>query len=94
MSLDLADDRRHRIRRELHLPGRVEALDREEEADRADLDEVLVRLAPSRVASREAANERHVPLDELVPSRLVPCPIGLDQSNEVDVLRHRGHFPS
>ena len=64
--LDLADDRRHCVGRELHLALRVEALDREEQADRADLDQILLRLAAARVARREALDERHVPLDELV----------------------------
>ena len=48
VALDLADDGRHRVRGELHLALGVEALDREQQADRADLDEVLLRLAAAR----------------------------------------------
>ena len=72
VALDLADDRRHRVGRELHLPLGVEALDREEQADRADLDQVLLRLPATRVARGQALHQRHVPLDELRrgPARL------------------------
>ena len=55
VALDLADDRRHRVRRELHAALDVEALDREHEPDRADLDEVLERLAAPGVAGGEAS---------------------------------------
>src|SRR5262245_47985617 len=89
--LDLADDRGDGVRRELDAPRRVEPLDREEEPDGADLDEVLLRLAPAGVARRQAPHERHVPVHELVPRLVVPRPIGLDQGDEVDVLAGRRH---
>jgi len=58
VALDLADDRRYRVRRELHATLDVEAFDRQHEPDRADLDEILERLAPSRVARGDVADER------------------------------------
>ena len=47
----------------------VEALDREDEPDRADLDEVLERLAPPAVARGDAADQRHVAIDDLRRAR-------------------------
>ena len=46
----------------------VEAVDRLDQPDRADLDEVLELLAAVRVAPGERADERHVLLDQLLPS--------------------------
>src|SRR4029079_2207578 len=66
----------------------VEALDREEGPGGPDLDEVFLRLTASRVAPGEAANEGHVALDEPVAGAFVPLPVGLDQGDEIDVLRH------
>ena len=90
--LDLAHDRRDRVGRELHRAAGVKALDREQKADRPDLDEVFLRLTASRVAPGKAANEGHVALDEPVAGAFVPLPVGLDQSDEIDVLRH-DHAP-
>ena len=86
VALDLADDRRYRVRRELHLALRVEALDREQQADRADLDEVLLRLPAPGVPGGEALHQRHVAVDELLAGLLVAGAIRLDQRDEVDVL--------
>ena len=66
VALDLADDRGHRVGRELHLALGVEALDREQQADRADLDQILLWLAAPGVPRGEALDERHVAVDELV----------------------------
>ena len=71
MALDLSDDRRHCVRRELHSPLDVEALDREHEPDGADLNEVLHGLATARVTRGDLAHERHELLDDLVARRLV-----------------------
>src|SRR4051794_7450382 len=64
VTLELAEDRRHRERAEGGLPLRVEALDRLEQPQRRDLDQVVERLAGALVAPRELATERKEPLDE------------------------------
>ena len=53
---DLADDRRHRVGRELDPALELEAVDRLDQPDRADLDEVVDRLAAApRSAARASA---------------------------------------
>jgi len=47
--LDLADDVRRRVGRQLDAPVEVEAVDRLDQADGADLDEILELLAAVRV---------------------------------------------
>src|SRR6266516_1546259 len=64
--LDLADDVRRRVRRQLDAAVDVEAVDRLDQPDRPDLDEVLELLAAVRVAACERAYERHVLLDQLL----------------------------
>jgi hypothetical protein len=71
--LDLAHDRRHGVRGELHLPRGVEALDREQQADRADLEEIVEWLATPASARRQAADERHVAVDERVARASSPA---------------------
>src|SRR5437016_14469676 len=66
MTLDLADDVRRRVRGQLHATVDVEPVDRLDEPDRADLDEVLELLAAVRVAARQRPHERHVLLDQLL----------------------------
>ena len=66
VAADLADDRRHGVGGELDAPLEVESVDRLDQADRSDLDEVVDRLAAARVASRERAHERHHLLDQPV----------------------------
>src|SRR5207253_1208631 len=60
VALDLADDVRRRIRRQLDAALEVETVDRLDQSDRADLDEILQLLAAVRVPPRERADERHV----------------------------------
>ena len=91
VALDLADDRRHGVRRELDAALEVEPLDREDEADRPDLDEVLERLAAAGVPRRDAPHERQVAIDDAIAGALVPGPIGLEQLSELRVGRHRRH---
>src|SRR5581483_6408981 len=67
--LDLADDVRRRVGRQLDAAGQVEAVDRLDQADRADLDQVVELLAAVRVAPRERADERHVLLDQPLARR-------------------------
>src|SRR2546430_989863 len=69
MSFDLADDVRRGVRRQFDAAVEVEAVDRLDQADCADLDEILELLAAVRVAPRERTDKRHVLLDELL-SRL------------------------
>src|SRR5581483_11268154 len=69
--LDLSQDGRHGVRGQLHPPLGVEAVDRVDEADATDLDEVVERLAASRVAERQRADERHQVLDQLLARRPV-----------------------
>src|SRR2546430_5343335 len=71
VALDLTEDRRHRVRGQLDAAVRVEAVDRVDEADRADLDEVVEHLAAADVAKGERPDERHQILDQLIPRSLV-----------------------
>ena len=87
--LDLADDRRHRVGRELDAALGVEALDREQQADRADLDEVLERLPAARVARGEAAHERQVALDDAVAGARVAGAVGLQQVVQIVAFAFR-----
>ena len=47
---DLADDRRHRVARDVDAPVDVEPVDGLDQADRTDLDEILERLSTAGVA--------------------------------------------
>ena len=93
VALDLADDRWHGVRRELHATIDVEALDREHEADGADLDEILERLAPPGVARRDLADERQVLLDESVSRRLVARAVCAELLEDVGLGGHCRHSP-
>jgi hypothetical protein len=66
VALQLADDRRDGECRELAAALGVEAVDRAEQSDARDLDEVVERLGAAVVAPGEAAGERQEALDELV----------------------------
>src|SRR5438093_764889 len=66
VALDLPDDVRRRVSGQLDTPVDVETVDRLDQPDRADLDEVIELLASIRVPPRERTDERHVPLDQLL----------------------------
>ena len=66
VALDLADDVRRRVGRQLDAAVEVEAVDRLDQADRPDLDEILELLAAIGVAAGERAHQRHVLLDQLL----------------------------
>jgi hypothetical protein len=66
VALQLAGDRGDGERRELAPALGVEAVDRAEQPDAGDLDEVVERLGAAVVAPGEAAGERQEALDELV----------------------------
>src|SRR5581483_6813140 len=67
IALDLADDRRRRVRRELHAALEIEAVDRLEQADGADLDQVVERFAAVGELDGEIAHQVEVRDDQLVP---------------------------
>ena len=63
MPSDLADDHRHRVAGELPLPD-AEPVDRLDQPDRPDLDEVVDLLAVPGEPAGERADEREVLLDQ------------------------------
>src|SRR5512143_2255478 len=85
MPLDLADDVRRRIGGQLDAALDVEAVDRLDQADGADLDEVLELLAAVGVAPGEGTDEGHVLLDELLPSLEVSLHVVAPQQS---LVRH------
>src|SRR3954470_24287900 len=64
MTLELAEDGRDRERRERCLSCGVEALDRLQQSQRGDLDQVVERLSGALVAAGELPRERQEALDE------------------------------
>src|SRR5204863_7128183 len=94
MALDLADDVRGRVRRQLDSALEVEAVDRLDEADRADLDEILELLAAVRVAARQRADEGHVLLDQLLPRREVALLVVAAEKGLVVLLGGHQRAPS
>ena len=66
MPLDLAEDRRRRVRRELQPALGIEPVDRLDQPDRADLDEIGHRLVAAGEPARQIVDQRHVQLDQLV----------------------------
>src|SRR3954468_19912569 len=64
VTLDLAGDVRNREGAELDAPRGIETVDRLDQPDRPDLDEILVLLASHAVSPGEALDERHVLLDQ------------------------------
>ena len=76
MALQLADDGRDGVGRELATLG-IEAVERLDEPDRADLDEVVQGLRPARIASGKRPHETQVLEHELFPcpfvAMLEPC---------------------
>src|SRR5690349_2038526 len=89
MPLDLADDVRCRVGRQLDAAVQVEAVDRLDQADSADLDEILELLSAVRVATRQGADERHVLLDQLLARRQVSILVVAAEQNLVALIRQR-----
>src|SRR5215217_1811193 len=87
VALDLADDVRRRVCRQLDAAVEVEAVDRLDEADRADLHQIVELLAAVAVAPRERADERHVLLDELL-ARLEIALLVVAAEQDLVVLSH------
>ena len=71
VAADLTDDGRDREALERHPPLGVEPLQRQHETDRANLDEILERLATAGVARRERPDERQVLLEHELARSLV-----------------------
>ena len=71
VAAQLAEDRRPGEGRERDAALGVEALERRDEAEAGDLDQVLARLDPAAVAHREAAGEGQEAADELLAGVLV-----------------------
>src|SRR5205823_4239726 len=88
--LDLADDVRRGVRRQLDAAVEVEAVDRLDEPDGADLDEVLELLAAIRVATRQRPHQRHVLLDQLLAGSEVALLVIAAEEHLV-VLLDRAH---
>ena len=73
---------------ELDAAVDVEAVDRLDQPDRADLDEVLELLAAVAVAPRQRAHEREVLLDELLARCEVALLVIAPQEHLVVLARH------
>src|SRR5947207_8776423 len=91
---DLADDVRRGVRRQLDAAVEVEAVDRLDQADGADLDEILELLAAVRITARERADEGHVLLDQLLPRREVALLVVAAEEGLVALLRRHQRAPS
>ena len=91
VALDLAHDVRGGEGGELDAAVDVEAVDGLDEADRADLHEVVERLAAVGVAAGDVPDQGHHPLDELTTRLEVAVPvIALEQGQLVGDARHGG----
>ena len=78
IALDLADDRRRRVGRELDAALEIEAVDRFEQPDRADLDQIVERFAAIGELDRQVARQVEVRDDEFAAQPLV---LGLPASD-------------
>src|ERR687896_1726857 len=67
VALELSDDGRCCVGRELDLPLEIEPLDRLQQTDGADLDEVLKQLAAVAKAPREELHQPYVLIDKHLP---------------------------
>ena len=79
VALELAEHGRHRVGRERGLARGIEAIDRLDQAERRDLDEVVERLVGAPVPARHSARQRQQPLDELFACGLITVPVVADE---------------
>src|SRR5581483_1360876 len=93
MALDLADDVRRRVRRQLDAALEVEPVDRLDQPDRPDLNEILQLLAAVGIAPREGAHERHVLLDQLLARMEVAVFVIATEQDLVVDPRHYAAVP-
>jgi hypothetical protein len=80
VAAQLAQDGRHRERRELRPALGVESIDRLHQAEARDLHEILTRVVASAKTRREPVGQRHELLDQGVPRAGVPAPPRVDES--------------
>jgi phosphoglycerate-specific signal transduction histidine kinase len=66
VALDLVDNRRGRVREELHAALRVEAIHSLHQADGGDLGQVVQRLAWVAETTGQLLGERQVHTDQLI----------------------------
>ena len=83
MALELAEDGRDGERRERRLARRVEAVDRLQQAERRDLDQVVELLPAALVAARELAGERQEARDELLARGRIALAVVADEQAPV-----------
>ena len=94
MALDLADDVRRRVRGQLDPAVDVEAVDRLDQADAADLDEVVELLAAVGVAAGKRADEGQVLLDQLLPGGEIALLVVAPKQRLVGCARHVNSLPA
>jgi hypothetical protein len=90
MALELADDRGDRERTELDAAVEVEAVDRPEQAEVGDLDQVLKRLVGAVIAPGEPARHRR----ELLEQPLARLAARIGGRTTVDGHRHHASLSS
>jgi hypothetical protein len=99
---DLAHHGRHGVAGERDVAAEVEAIDRLEEPEAGDLEEIVDRLAGVLVAARQGAREgqealhEHVAVDRVAPLEvaLKQRPVGAQAPRATPSLAHRGtHLP-
>jgi hypothetical protein len=83
IALELAEHRRHGIRRERGLPRGVETIDGLDEPEGRDLHEVVERLVRAPVPARHPPGQRQQPLHQLLPRRLIPMAVVADEQATV-----------
>ena len=88
VALELAEHRRHRVGGERRLARGVEAVDRLDQPERRDLDQIVERLVGAPVAARHPAREREQARDELLARGLVAVAVVAEQQPPV-LLRPR-----
>ena len=86
MATKLAEDRRRRVGGEGDTALGVEAVERLDEAEARDLDQVLERLAAAAVARSEPPDERHEAARELLADDGIAG--AREPIEEVVLLRH------
>src|SRR5438046_3392447 len=87
MPLDASDDVRRRVGGQLDAAVDVESVDRLDQPNRPDLDEVVELLAAIGVSSRERTHERHVPLDQLFACLQIAVLVVAAQQNLVGLVQ-------
>ena len=87
VSLELTQDRRRGVARELRAAAGLEAVDCLDEAEARDLKQVVERLVGVRVAQRQVTRERQEALGELLPGDQVTFVVIANQEPALDLSR-------